>query len=501
MPDSYPASAAKAPDTSLSSLYAWLDSPNVSSPAESILALRDHLHVLERTAMPLLQWAEVLDRLYVRGISSIEQAIPDLVETPVPVPGKTRQAIRTMQEVLYTMAEQALALHDKSDNPHQSSLRIAPDLVLWRALHALSRHLLIGSLTASPPGTGVWRKLHQTYDLARHQGITRNTPEGTTRSLQDEYYAAVLLGCAQPASFTAREIVFLDAYLERFSSQIDSNRDKPDRNPVMFWIDPARDAPATPCSRKPPPQETPVRYFSCGRLTDLLDKQLEALDSGTDAKQLALPDFAATPAGRGVLRRLSVHWGDPGKRRFPRRRQNYRAQLCAGLKSIFQLFQKEPVPVEASSWMIVNESPDGYAIMHVSGKTGLITVGDVVALKTETGNNWQLCIIRWIQSENQEHLELGLQILSVRAVAAHLALPPGTDGNVCRPVLVLPATPVIRPEESLVVPSGMLAGHSKNLVLIIEKDNIEVREINTGQRGEQNGQIEIYEIETEQQDY
>ncbi len=499
MPDSYSETGNKTPGTSLSSLNAWLDSPDLSSPAESISALCEHLHGFGSAEVPLPKRAEVLDRVYMRGMTCVEKLIPDLVDTPVPVPGKARQVIRTMQEMLYGIAEQFLDLHDKNDSLGQTGSCIAPDLALWRTLHALSRHLLIGSLTASPPGIGIWRKLHQTYDLARQQGITRNTPEGTTRPLQDEYYAAVLLGCAQPASFTAREILFLDAYLERFSSQIDSNRDKPDRNPEMFWIDPVRDAPATPCSRKPPPQETPVRYFSCGRLADLLANQLEALDSGAGAKQLELPEYAATPAGRGVLRRLSVHWGDPGKRRFPRRRQNYRAQLCAGLNKIYQLFQKRPVSAETSNWMIVNESPDGYSIMHVSGRTGPITVGDVVALKTETGNNWQLCIIRWVLSENQEHLELGLQILSANAIAADLALPSGTDGNACRPVLVLPATPVLRPEESMVVPSGMLAGHTKNLVLIIEKDNIEVREINTGQRGEQNGQIEIYEIETEQQ--
>ena len=62
--------------------------------------------------------------------------------------------------------------------------------------------------------------------------------------------------------------------------------------------------------------------------------------------------------------------------------------------NVFQLFQTSSAPSEVSNWMVVNESPDGYAIMHVSGKAGAITVGDVVALRTETGNNWQLCIIR-----------------------------------------------------------------------------------------------------------
>ncbi len=497
MSDSYSDHGDTNSDTSFARLFARLDTAHTATPGHSLPALRDHLQLLERSDPTLQQQERILDKSYTLATSALEQLIPELVETPVPVPGKTRQAIRSMQDALDALADRLLDLYRKSESTRQPLSCTSLNIVLWRILRTLSRHLLIGNLTASPPGAGIWKKLHQTYELARQQGVTRYVPERACCSLQDEYYAAVLLGCAQPASFTAREILFLDAYLERFSKQIDSNRDKTNQHPVVFWIDPARDAPATPYSRKPPPQETPVRFFSCGRLAELLAKQLEALDSGTDSHQLELPDFASTPAGRGVLLRLCTRWGDPAKRRFPRRRQNYRAQLCVGLMNVFQLFQQPSIPPEVSSWMIVNESPDGYAIMHVSEQPGIITVGDVVALKTETGSNWQLCIIRWVLSENQEHLELGLQILSAHTIAAQFALPSGTTGNSCRPALVLPATPSLRPEESLVVQSGILEGHLKNLVLVIEKDNIEVREVTTRQLDEQNGKIEIYEIETD----
>lgn len=497
MPDSYSAHGGTDPDTSLSKLFARLETPDSSDSVQAIDTLRDNLQLLDRSHPTLEQQEHVLDKLYARGTTTLEKLIPALVGIPVPAPRKSRQLIRTIQEVLGALSEQLMGLYERCDRTRWPLSHSTPDVVLWRILRILSRHLLIGNLTASQPGNGVWRTLHKTYDLARLHTVTRNVPKEAPRSLQDEYYAAVLLGCAQPASFTAREILFLDAYLERYSSQIDSNRDKTGQNPEMFWIDPARDAPATPCSRKPPPQDTSVRFFSCGRLADQLANQIAALDAGRSPLQLGLPDFAATPAGRGVMQRLCSRWGDPAKRRFPRRRQNYRAHLCVGLMNVFQLFQTSSAPSEVSNWMVVNESPDGYAIMHVSGKAGAITVGDVVALRTETGNNWQLCIIRWMLSENPEHIELGLQILSARAIAAQIAVRSDTQENSCLPALILPATPTLRPEESLVVQSGTLNGRSRNLVLIIEKDNIEVREVNTVQLGEQNGQIEIYEIETD----
>jgi len=482
-------------DSTLADLNAWLDDPEPPAGADNLEDIRNRLRALGPLNPATPQLAPVWGKIYARGISAVETRLPALTETPLPIPGKVRLIVRDMQEVLHILAQNLQTLAEMNcDAPTESSNETSA-LALWRALHALSRHLLISSLTASPPGTDIWRQLHRAYNLARQFGVTRTVPDGVPRSLQDEYYAAVLLGCAQPTSFTGAEVCFLDGYLERFSGQIDSNKDKPAESPVMFWIDPTRDAPATPCTRKPPPPETPVRYFSCSRLAHLLAEQLAALESGMLPEQLDIPPFAATPAGRGVLYRLINFWGKPGKRRFPRRRQNYRGELCFGFGNLCLLYGKKPQPVETSVWMITNESPDGYSAMHVSGKTGAITVGDVVALRTETGKNWQLCITRWALSENPEHLELGLQILSVRAYTVDIALPTEAKANACRPALLLPAAPALLQEEALVVPSGTLAERSRNLVLVIERDNIEVREVTTAKRDEQNGLIELYEIE------
>ncbi|GHU04049.1 hypothetical protein FACS1894158_03610 [Betaproteobacteria bacterium] len=462
-----------------------------SIKARGINDVLEHLRILKTLNIHLVKNTPILDNFYKLVIGTVDTRLRPLSIIPLPIPRKPRQIIRNLQEALETLAEILLL-------PAAGKNDISP-LALWRILHLLSRHLLISSLTAAPPGTGIWRNLHRTYALAIRQGITQTIPGGAACSLEEEYYAAVLLGCAQPMSFTGREVMFLDAYLGYFSELIDICRGRPGESPAMFWINPESDEPATPYSRKPPAPDTLVYGFSCHRLASLLEKQLAALEIGTPPEQLNLSSFAAKPAGLGVLARLLRLWGNPGKRRFPRRTQNHRCKLCLGFSNLHRLYSAEPQAVDTSVWMITTESPDGYTVMHISGKTRSIKVGDVVALRTETGDSWQLCIIRWALSENQEHIELGLQILSSRAYAAEIALPEKTAEEASfRPVLVLPATTSssLRSNEALLVPSGVLTESSENLVLVVARNNVKVREISTVQCDERNGMVEMFEIVT-----
>ena len=451
-----------------------------------------YLRALKNIDVPPAQKIPILEKLYSDSIKTVEARLPLLANALLPIPRRPRQNIRGMQDMMEELA--LFLLNPGTATPAEE----VPLGAVWRALRLLSRHLLVSSLTAAPPGAGIWKQLHRTYALASRQGMTQTLPEGAKRPLRDEYYAAVLLGCAQPTSFTGREVLFLDNYLERFSERVETGGESSEEGAVTFWIDPESDTPATPYSRRPPISGAPVHSFSCARLAHLLENQLAALETGTSPRKIDLPSFAATDAGLGVLNRLIHRWGNPGKRRFQRRRLNYRGELCLGFGNLCRLYGTTPQSVETSTWMITNESPDGYAVMHLSGKMRSITAGDVAALRTESGENWQFCIIRWVLSENQEHVELGLQILSSRAHTANIALPAKTGAAArYRPALVLPSTPILRPNEALVVHAGALEGRSKDFVLVIERDNVEVREINSVRRDEWNGLIELYGIVTE----
>ena len=494
--DSIEASAFS--QASLRAILAWLGTPPPPNAIDQLPPLQNHLAALRASQVTPLQRTSVLDSLYTRGISVALALLPSLVVASLPIPRKTRQLIRSLQGFLETLAEDLQATLHTNEGVATCAYQPPDDLILWRKLYILSLHLLISNLAAAPAGAGIWRQLHQTFDNARQAGISSDTPKSATNSLQDVYYTAVLLGCAQPASFTSYEVDCVAAYLDFFADQIDLPVDSSFKSPSAFWIDPERDAPAVACARKTAPPDTPVRYFSCDRLAGLLKEQLASLESGVAPQKIGLPEFVGTPAGQGVLRRLMAYWGEPGKRRFPRRRQNYRAALCTGLGNLWQMFQtNNDTIVDTSIWMITNESPDGYAIMHISGKTGLVSVGDITSIRTESGDSWQICIVRWALSENQEHLELGLQILATRAIPAFIALADEGSEPSRLSVLILPEIPPLRPTEMLVVPSGALETHPNRFVLLVEKDNLEIREVRSTRLDEQNSLIDIFSIETD----
>ena len=473
-------------------LWAWLDTPPSSNAAHEFTLLQTHLETMRSFRDQVDEHGLLLDRLFPRAITLISSQISGLIGVPLPVHRKTRRLVRTLQDVLGALSEELTTSTAPVASPAAPPLPARQALLFWRLLRTLSLRLFVNSLTASPAMKGLWLQLHRSFDQARQFQLHEYVPKDSRQSLQSLYLSTILLGCAQPATFTSTEVkvaACLDFFVDSIEPPIWGNP----QTECTFWIDPLRDEPAIASSRKPPLAKDRICRFSCTALVSRLESTLSAIESGHPEPAPTPPGFAETPAGRGVLRHLIRSWGTPGKRRFPRRSQSYRVSLCSGLDALWHLFRNgNAETVEISNWMVINESPDGYALMHVSGKTGTLSVGDIVAIKTDTSESWQTSIVRWAVSENQEHLELGLQLLATQATAALLALPKNTSWAKPRPVLLLPQVPVLRPNEILVVPSGTLEKPDETFVLLVEKDNLSIREIRSTGLDEQNGQIEVF---------
>jgi len=477
----------------LRAILDWLATPAARQPEDELAPLHAHLTALRETRTAAHQRHKVLDLLYTRTHSVVQKLLPDLTGVSLPLSRRTRQTVRGMQDVLLMVAEDYLNTFGDLDAHLIKGLRRPPELTLWRTLDALSTHLTISDYAAAPSSPGVWLQMHRAYQLALANGVADNAVRGPGRTPRQVYQRALLVACAQPASFTSHEIDLVIDYVSRFESHaalVTATEDMPEA--AHFHVDPDRDAAPVSAARRPPPPG--AMCLDCGPLAQLVEDQIAALEAGKSAIDLGLPEDAATPVGLGVLRRLAHYWGHAGKRRFTRRRQSYRAVMCMGLPALWQLFSTEATEAgELTSWMVTNESPDGYALMHVTGKTNRVSPGDIVAIRTENAADWAICIVRWALSENPEHLEVGTQILATRATPAILAsnAKAAAERSVRQSVLVLPQLPPIRPSETLIAPTGTVQSDLRRMVLIIERENIELREIMPTHLDEQTSSIEV----------
>ncbi len=473
-------------------IEAWLKAPRAAHDGDEYANQLQYLQALDECAATLRQRLSILDALHRRLHSVLDGTATTLTTAPLPLPRKQKLTLRAAQDCLLNLASALLGCLNSIDAHLVRGLGYPPELLLWRALSSLRRHFQLSTQVAAPAGHNLWRELHRAFQRTRALELADVRPDTDGQSLADVYFATLLHACAHPTSLSAEENRFVAELLARSHGLIDPEGE----SPPTFIIDLTRDAPAFSAFRPPLDLGTPLA-FSCKRLCARLRVQEAALARGIGAHPLELPGFAETPSGRSLLRRLATRWSAPAKRRFPRRRQGYRGQLLSGLQALSELFRTATPPAATTGqWMIINESPDGYAAMHVTGDTGNFAAGEVAALRTETGDFWQLCIVRRVESAHPEHLEVGLQILSNNAQPVTLVRPASDDGPAERhPALLIPPAPPLRDSALLLTPSHALTDAPCRFLLIAERHNLEVREMRSLGCDERNARIALFRVE------
>ncbi len=486
------------PEANIKSILEWLALAHGRSGAEDAEQLLRQLRLLRETPVPCAQRLKLLDLLYGQSERITKAELPRLNEVTLPISRKSRQRVRTLLDILETLTQDYFnTLAELFDPQGESSPRL-PHTSLRRAMFAIAWQVRISHMIAAPTPIGLWQQLHAAFRTAQRLGLDEFPGPNCGPSIRRIYTAILLAAIAQPVSFSADELEFISEYIDKCTPDIELVTTPPLDAEGIFWIDPERDFPAHALIRRIPSPEAEILYFSCDTLAAQAEKHRTELLQDVPAELLNLPKFANTHAGPGVLNRLIQLWGHPAKRRFPRRRQSYRANLCSGLGNLWRLMKTTDAKVEQSEWMVTNESPEGYALMHMSGHTDDIRVGDIVALqateeRTGSAPLWHVCIIRWAMSENPEHIELGLQLLAPKATSVELAHPFELDASKI-PALMLPATPPLRPNQSLIVPPGTIHENMRRIVVLLEEDNLSIRELQAHQLCEQTSSIEIFSV-------
>ena len=476
---------------SLRDVETWLARASGQPPIEEIKLIRRHLLRLGQEQPSTSRRQYLLEGLHMRTIGAIDALIPRLRTVRLPISNHTRQTVRAMQEVLDSLARLGLDAVEAPDAAGTTELGTPIDLALWRIFEALTRHLSLSNLIAAPASPGAWFNLHRAYLAVRRHRAETSRPTDAPCDLQTLYARTLIAGVMPPSALSAHEWAFLHRFLACAKKPLAiSDASDNDAPGSTLWVSPEQDMAPMLLERRPPANGTLAIFVRCDEMLGEIRQALSTLVQGGRLTDFNVED-APLRTARITLRRLREHLSSPRKRRFPRRRQGYRATLCVGFDEICRLLKTgSGATANLSEWMVVNESPGGYAAMHLAGLPQKAQVGDLVAMRRDGETTWSISVVRWALSENPEHLEFGLEEVSPRALSGHMTTP-GQAPSAHPAALLLPPIPPLREAHALAFSPASRPAREQTHVFVADRETTSIREFRLGKPIEQSSGIDI----------
>lgn len=449
------------PPAELQQALDWLAGPPSDDPLLDLVPLRGHVSAIAALGLPVLHRLKI-DELLQQRAERIDQALtPMLLDVKLPLPlflGTIAQGLiglraelgETWMKVATDATPQALA------RIHRSRAQVC-----LQGIYNLYRQFLATLLVAAPTPLRFWRNVQDLFHHAYESVDPTSTLPLELAAIEGRFKAMLALTAAQPEGLAAREIAFLAEYLEANAVATRIDPVNPDEEGEWFWLDAALDQPPVPLARLRPHGDRCL-YIHFGKLANLAEQHLEQLDGGMPPRSLGLPVQAAGADYRNALARARQSWNKPRQRGFKRRKHSISVSVCTQLSSLWSALSQggtsDPVASECeltfSDWLTLNESPSGYAIVHVVGEVTGIVPGCAIGLRTGVGAPWQICLVRWARSRGSVQLELGLEVLAPSASPIRIQTQAPKVQTAPVPALLLPALPGLKRDEAILVGRG-----------------------------------------------
>jgi hypothetical protein len=327
-------------------------------------------------------------------------------------------------------------------------------LPVVRAMQMLAQRLKLGYRMYATNPKSVWLELHELYQFALRRGLAQRALEDGGDTPHSVYRSALLVAFSEPLKLMQGDLDRVLAWLEKFGHLAaigPAGQQKTGQG--LFLIKSQRDVPGYALSKRhhPLPQGHDLLLNTLPLAETLLD-QMARLAAGERPETLGLAPDAADPAFRDLMARLVKHWGAVPNRRFTRLRTHARVEICVGIRGIWEfLNSRGATRAPTGEWMVTNESPRGFALMHVKGAMEPIRVGEVIGLRTRDSQTCHICVVRWVLSDNPEHLELGLEELAPTARAVSIRKTRGAAQD-AEHVLLLPEVPSLNQAPAILAP-------------------------------------------------
>lgn len=378
----------------------------------------------------------------------------ELALATLPLSGRRRTAASVADELLIELAyAYKTALVALSERLFSVGVRRPFQVAVLQTMRAHARRLAVAYRIYAPAPKTVWQELHVLFHLAANHRTAETFLPGRRDTPSAVYRGALLLAFAEPYKLMQGDVDRIGGYLGSF---VDRSTLVPHAGatdgPGVFLIRPGRDAPGSALAKsRPAAPGSSSLALNCLPLVEALLDQIYKLESGVPCCELGLPANADDPMFRDLMQRLARQWGNVATRQFGRLRTHTRVEILVGLRTIWNFLTGSRGPSDADSnvWMVTNECPGGFALMHISGTSEPIRVGEVVAVRTLEACH--ICFVRWVLSDNPEHLELGLQQFAPGATPVGLG---SEDAAESEPALLLPEIPALHRAAAILAPYG-----------------------------------------------
>lgn len=455
----------------------WLEMLPLANPGDAARLLGEALDGLNRHPLDGDARLRLLELFH----ATLAQLTPALEQqfsaAPPPLGEKNRQLANLARQLHLDLANGYLTLLLECLNK-TASASVSKQLpqILLHALQALNQVLVICYETYTPTPAGVWHEIHQLYHYARLNVFQDPAlPEqGPPAAIGHTYKQALLLALSDPYRLMQGELATVMGYLERFASEARLQPLAPVDNPAgIFLVQPESDK---------PPRAVAHHGTAGNAATDLL---LDTADLALALYQqwLAESGGPARPGQAGhadLLRRLLKQWEIAPKRAFSRSAKHASAKGCIGIPSLHQVLTQaaggaapegtEPdgititlhppdsLPEKGSpvskpiEWKVLNESAGGMRLGKHPAAAVQIRVGQAIGIRPPEATAWNIAVVRWVRSDNPEHLEFGAQMLSPSARPVTLKPTICSAGTDFEKALLLPEIP------PLGQPATLLAG-------------------------------------------
>ncbi len=495
-----PLPATAAPDARIAETLDWLAHPANVNLDRDLRQTHARLTTFSQLSLSINQFHRILE-LFQSRVDSLAAAMKRrLREQEQPLTRDLRQLVQSLDDLEGRISEAYSRVLQDIAHRLVRNRRRDPGAVAARSLKALRERLELAAYVARPAPVELWSRAHRLYRIGMDEGGRKEASAEAVADLGRLYREMLAFAAIQPERLSPSEVGAASDYLARFApAVVILDRPPETADYRLFWVDVAGDSAPIALARRHPAPGQQALYFSCARLGTLAAEHLRELEAGTDPEQLALPAAAARSPFHGLLHKLRESWAEPPTRHLLRRRQSYSVFMVSGLDALVRMFgdtaDHPSADAEASSqWTVINESPSGYALMHVEGELDGIRSGEVVAIRGTADKPWDICIVRRVLSDRPGRLEVGLQIVATnsgaRAVSVAFRHAPAPQPTIA--ALWLPAVAAMRRHEAILVPGGTAA--SQRFVMAANDGRIRITQGRVVQASLRTESVELLEF-------